>query len=99
MTAGGGFIQVVPDSMHAASATMAGVAHQLQGDQGSFASIANAAAGCDPIAAGPYEHMHSVWARELAFLHAACAGLAHKLAGGADSYISTDSHQMQGHIQ
>jgi len=91
-------IEVLPDSMHAASATIAGVAQQLQSAQGSFASTANAAAGCDPIAAGPYEHMHAAWAKELAFLQAACAGMAHKLAGASDAYVSTDSHQMQAHI-
>jgi len=89
MTAGGS-IGVVPGTLEAAGAAIAGVANQTMFDRGNLAKAASGPSDCDPRAAGACSHLQTA----LALLQEETASLGQQVTAASGSYLATDNQQM-----
>ncbi len=94
MTGGGGFIQMVPGTLEAAGAAIAGVATQTMFDRGNLAKAASGPSDCDPRAAGACSHLQTALANALALLQEETSNLGQEVSVASGSYVSTDNQQM-----
>jgi len=93
MTAGGS-IGVVPGTLEAAGAAIAGVANQTMFDRGNLAKAASGPSDCDPRAAGACSHLQTALANALALLQEETASLGQQVTAASGSYVATDNQQM-----